>query len=120
MLFRSISDTAELYRRHPPDTLPAWKRISQASCLRTARTAEVSSQQTLAEGKTYFLRQLSELRALERRQKLMKALWTHRKAIGNVGLALAVGLLAVFLRRSAPVMSLSSLWTRWTKWTYTY
>jgi len=121
-----ITDTTDLYRRHPPDTLPAWRQISSASCLKTARTAEVSSKQTMAEGESYFHQQLSELRALERRKKVMRALWTHRKAVGGVSLAVAVGILAMLLRRSKLITLLTTMWpkgtdwTNWTNWTFTY
>lgn len=114
-----IADTIGLYRRHPPDSLRAWKQISSASCLKTARAVEVCSKQTMSEGESYFHKQQSELRARERRKKVMQAVWTHRKTIGRVGIAVLVGLAAVLLRRSTPVMSLVgflSKWTNVTRW----
>ncbi|KAH6687949.1 GTPase-activating protein gyp10 [Plectosphaerella plurivora] len=116
-----IADTTALYRRYPPESLPAWKRISKASCLKTAKSIDVCAAQTMEEGRTYFYKQLAELAAAERRKKLVRALWAHRKAVGGVGVAVMVGVLAVLLRRHTGALSfLPSIWSGWSNTTWTY
>ncbi|KAF9881366.1 GTPase-activating protein gyp10 [Colletotrichum karsti] len=116
-----ITKTTALYDRHPPETLPAWRRISKASSLKTARSVEACAAQTMHEGHSYFQKQLAELKALERRQNIMKALWVYRKGAAAVGLAVVVGLMAVYLRRSpASVTALFYKWTNGTIWSYNF
>jgi TBC1 domain family member 20 len=119
-----IADTTALYRRYPPESLPAWKRISKASCLKTAKSIDVCAAQTMAEGEAYFQKQLAELAAAERRKKLFRALWAHRKAVGGLGVAVMVGVIAVLLRRHTGLLAfLPSAWSGWsnsTTWTYKF
>lgn len=131
-LERLLADTAALFRRFPPERLRAWRRISAHSCLKTARggaAAEGTRTQTLEDGRSFFEKHVAELRAAERRRKMVGALWAYRRRAGAVGLAVAVGLIAVYLRRGPPGASsglwrpLTALWSRWTSgapWTYTY
>nr|XP_036575754.1 GTPase-activating protein gyp10 [Colletotrichum truncatum]KAF6782378.1 GTPase-activating protein gyp10 [Colletotrichum truncatum] len=119
-----ISNTAALYERYPPDTLPAWRSISKASSLKTARSVELCVKQTMDDGHVYFQKQLAELRSLERRQKIMRVIWAYRKGAITVGFAAVVSLVAVYLSRNPnPVAQLAVLWTKWTNgtsWTYTF
>lgn len=119
-----IASTIVLYERYPPETLPTWRKISKASSLKTARSVESCAKQTMDEGFAYFQKQLAELKALERRQKLMKMLWVYRKGVAATGLAVIVGLVAVYLRRNtSPVAQLAAMYARWTNatnWTYNF
>ncbi|OLN95596.1 GTPase-activating protein gyp10 [Colletotrichum chlorophyti] len=119
-----ITGTTALYERHPPDSLPAWRRISKASSLKTARSVEICAKQTMEDGHAYFHKQLAELKALERRRKLMKLFWAYRMGIAAAGLTVVVGLVAVCLRRSpSPVAQLAALYAKWTNdatWTYRF
>ncbi|KAF4836857.1 GTPase-activating protein gyp10 [Colletotrichum siamense] len=119
-----IASTTVLYERYPPETLSAWRRISKASSLKTARSVEVCAKQTMDEGYSFFERQLAELRALERRQKILRTLWAYRKGAAAAGLAVVVGLVAVYLRRnSSPIAELAAWYAKWTNgtnWTHTF
>ncbi|KAK2044078.1 GTPase-activating protein gyp10 [Colletotrichum somersetense] len=120
-----IASATALYERYPPDSLPAWRMISEASSLKTARSVEVCAKQTMDEGHAYFRKQLAELKALERRQKLMKVLWMYRKGAAAAGLAVVVGLVAVYLgrRNTSPVSALADLYNKWTNgtnWTHNF
>ncbi|KAK2730667.1 GTPase-activating protein gyp10 [Colletotrichum kahawae] len=119
-----IASTTALYERYPPETLSAWRRISKASSLKTARSVEVCAKQTMDEGCSFFQRQLAELRALERRQKILRTLWVYRKGVAAAGLAVVVGFVAVYLRRnSSPVTELAAWYAKWTNgtsWTHTF
>ncbi|KAM0327917.1 hypothetical protein ACHAQA_005315 [Verticillium albo-atrum] len=127
-LERLIADTSTLFNAHPPESLPAWRRrISPASCLKTARSVEYCARQTMRDGEAFFRRQLEELRAAERRKKVLATLWAYRRGAGAVGVAVLVGLAAYYLRRtpaaSSPLGALGALFTRWTNgttWTYKY
>ncbi|KAK1699673.1 GTPase-activating protein gyp10 [Colletotrichum godetiae] len=120
-----ITSTIALYERYPPESLPQWRKISKASSLRTARSVEECSKQTMDEGYTYFQKQLAELKALERRQKLMKVMWAYRKGAAAAGLAVVIGLVAVYLgrRNSSPIAAMASLYNKWTNgttWTHNF
>ncbi|KAK1594430.1 GTPase-activating protein gyp10 [Colletotrichum navitas] len=120
-----IASATALYERYPPESLSAWRRISEASSLKTARSVEVCAKQTMDEGHAYFQKQLAELKALERRQKLMRVLWMYRKGAATAGLAVVVGLVAVYLgrRNSSPVSALVDLYSKWTNgtnWTHNF
>lgn len=119
-----IASTTVLYERYPPETLSAWRRISKASSLKTARSVEVCAKQTMDEGSSFFQRQWAELRALERRQKILRTLWAYRKGAAAAGLAVVVGLVAVYLRRnSSPIAELAAWYAKWTNgtnWTHTF
>ncbi|EFQ27586.1 GTPase-activating protein gyp10 [Colletotrichum graminicola] len=120
-----IASATALYERYPPESLSAWRRISEASSLKTARSVEVCAKQTMDEGHAYFQKQLAELKALERRQKLMRMLWMYRKGAATAGLAIVVGLVAVYLgrRNSSPVSALVDLYSKWTNgtnWTHNF
>ncbi|KAK1992504.1 GTPase-activating protein gyp10 [Colletotrichum falcatum] len=120
-----IASATALYERYPPESLPAWRMISEASSLKTARSVEVCAKQTMDEGHAYFQKQLAELKALERRQKLMRVLWMYRKSTAATGLAVVVGLVAVYLgrRNTSPVSALADLYNKWINgmnWTHNF
>ncbi|GJC88266.1 GTPase-activating protein gyp10 [Colletotrichum liriopes] len=120
-----IAGATELYERYPPESLSAWRKISKASSLKTARSVEVCAKQTMDEGYAYFQKQLAELKALERRQRLMRVLWVYRKGAAAAGLAVVFGLVAVYLgrRNPSPVSALADLYNKWTngtKWTHNF
>ncbi|KAG7102824.1 GTPase-activating protein gyp10 like [Verticillium longisporum] len=127
-LERLIADTSALFAAHPPSSLPAWRRrISEASCLKTARDLDACTRQTMQDGEALFHRQLNEPRAAERRKKILATLWAYRRGAGAVGVAVLVGLAAVYLRRttagSGPLGVIGTFVTRWansTAWTYKF
>ncbi|KAK1979909.1 GTPase-activating protein gyp10 [Colletotrichum cereale] len=120
-----IASATVLYERYPPESLSAWRMISAASSLKTARSVELCAKQTMDEGYVYFQRQLADLKALERRQKLMRMLWMYRKGAAAAGLTVVVGLVAVYLgrRNTSPVSALAGLYNKWkngTNWTHSF
>ncbi|KAI4110041.1 MAG: hypothetical protein L6R37_000174 [Teloschistes peruensis] len=94
-----IERTMSLYMDNPPETLPyrAWARISPYSVLKTARAD--FRQQTLSDGIDLFQRQVIQLRNDEMREQAKAMLWKYRRPAGQVGLAIVVGVLAIWLRK---------------------
>lgn len=113
-----IARSATLFGEHPPETLRSWRRISSASALKTARDAEHAAGQTLAEGEVFFEKQAKELQWLDLRNALFSVAWRYRRPARAVGMAVAVGLVAVYVRRNPAVMnstmsSIMSFVSRW-------
>lgn len=108
-----INDSIALFNRHPPETLRSWRLISGASALKTARDPDAAAAQTLEEGRECFEKQAAEVRWSEFQDKVKEALWAYRRPATTVGTALAVGALAIYLRRNpAAVNHISSLFAR--------
>ncbi|OIW32139.1 GTPase-activating protein gyp10 [Coniochaeta ligniaria NRRL 30616] len=115
-LDRLIADAVALTDRYPPETLPAWRTISAASVLKTARDIDVCAKQTLEEGEAFFERQNREIVWNQRLKVARHLLWKYRRPVRTLGLAVLVGVVAVLLRRSpGPVRYLSALLARWTR-----
>ncbi|KAJ4165345.1 hypothetical protein LMH87_006979 [Akanthomyces muscarius] len=99
-----VARAAVLFAEHPPERLRAWRRISRASALRTARDARRAAGQTLQEGEAYFERQAKELRWLDLRNSLLSVAWAYRRPAKAVGMAVAVSLVAFYMRRNPAVV----------------
>ena len=112
-----IVDSVALFERFPPEKLPAWKQISSASALRTARDVEACAKMTLEEGHEYFEQQAKELRWIEVKQRLSLAVWAYRRPARNIGMAIAVGLVALYLRRNPFVVHHVAGWLARKTWT---
>jgi hypothetical protein len=98
-LDRLIADAVELTEKHPPEGLRAWRGISSASVLKTARNINACCTQTLEDGERWFERQSREI-AWERRRRLVRGMvWKHRRPVGMAGLAVLVGVVAMLARR---------------------
>ncbi|OAA39865.1 RabGAP/TBC [Beauveria brongniartii RCEF 3172] len=102
---RLVARAAELFRRYPPETLPAWRRISRASALKTARDATHAAKQTLAEGAALFDKQAKELRWLDLRNSALSVAWAYRRPAKALGMAMAVGLVAFYMRRNPALLT---------------
>jgi len=99
-----IAQAISLFDKYPPTSLRAWRRVSSSSCLKTAGCVEVCAGQSLAEGRGYFEAQLRELRCTERWNELIKKARLYRRPAKAIGLAIVVGLAAMYLRKHpAPV-----------------
>lgn len=110
-----ISNTVQLFERHPPESLQSWRSISPSSVLKTARWQNQTINQTLQDGETYFNQQVKELQWAEKREKILKTMWRYRKPAGTVGLAVLVGVLSFILPRySASFSILGAFWKKWT------
>lgn len=116
-----IPEARELLGRFPPERLPAWRRISRWSVLKTARRSGLGEEgQSVEMGREWFGRQAAELRWQEKKERARKWLWRHRRPAGAVGVAVLVAVLAVLLRRGplpGPLASgaayVSGLLARW-------
>ncbi|CAG9939134.1 unnamed protein product [Clonostachys rosea f. rosea IK726] len=95
-----IADSIALFQRHPPESLRSWRHISSASALKTARDVEASTAQTLEDGEVWFQKQVKELQWLELQNKAKVLLWRYRRVATRFGMAVAVGALAIYLRRN--------------------
>lgn len=104
-----ISRAAALFQRYPPETLGnVWTRgISQHSVLKTARITPLCAGQSEAVGAYYFEQHVLELERRERKEKVIRLLRKYRNPAGTVGLAVLVGVLAYWMRKTALVSSVS-------------
>ncbi|GAP82948.2 putative GTPase-activating protein gyp10 protein [Rosellinia necatrix] len=100
-----VAGAARLFRRHPPESLPAWRRISSASTLRTTRDPRALARQTLPDGRAFFDAQVRQMQWAERRQRMLRAAWANRTVL----LTILVGVGAVYLRKT-------SAWTSILAW----
>ena len=108
-----IANTIKLIKQHPPEKLNTWRAISKSSVLKTARWPDQVADQSLENGYMYFRRQVEELHWQERRQFFLARLWRYRKPAGTVGLAVMVGVLAFWLRRSSGTPGVSGTYGRY-------
>lgn len=95
-----ISSALELFRAHPPESLPfrAWRRISRYSALKTSRALALDS--PTEEAERLFDLQTRELRREEFRKRTYAVMWRYRKPAGSVALAILVGVVAFYIRRN--------------------
>jgi hypothetical protein len=108
-----IIKSAALFEAHPPEALSYWRQISKYSALKTARDIEVCAKQTLDEGSDLFDKQVDEVHWQEIRDRVKLALWRYRRPARTVGMALAVGALAFYLRRNPSLVNcITSFFTR--------
>ncbi|KAH8804809.1 rab-GTPase-TBC domain-containing protein [Xylogone sp. PMI_703] len=109
-----INKTVKLYEEHPPDTLKQWKSISRYSVLRTTLSPDSTISQTLEDGRTYFFRQVEEMKWMERKKEIFMTLWKYRRPASMVGMAVLVGVLSFWLRRNTgPPGLFGALWRQW-------
>lgn len=94
-----IAQAASLFNRYPPESLYSWRYISSSSALKTARHVEAFSNQTVDDGHVYFIRQIKDIRWLETQDKIKRTVWVYRRPVRAIGIAIAVGMLAIYLRR---------------------
>ncbi|KAH7137123.1 rab-GTPase-TBC domain-containing protein [Dactylonectria estremocensis] len=104
-LDRLIADSSRLFENYPPETLPYWRQISSSSALKTARDVEECGKQTMEEGKVFFHRQVKDLQWAELCDRVKWTLWAYRRPARAIGVAVAVGALAFYLRRNPAIIS---------------
>ncbi|KAF8863196.1 hypothetical protein BDZ45DRAFT_645039 [Acephala macrosclerotiorum] len=109
-----ITNTITLFEKHPPESLRKWRSISSSSVLKTARTQDQTMNQTLEDGEMYFKRQVKEIEWAERRERAWKLAWKYRRPARTIGLAVLVGVLSFWLRKSGPSGPFGALWRQWT------
>ena len=108
-----IARTMTLVTDHPPENLPfrAWSRISSFSVLKT--TKGPIRRQTLQVGRELFEYQVLQLRREELRQRGMAMVWKYRRSAGSLGLAIFIGVLSFWLRRTGcwlPTLAFRRMW----------
>ncbi|CAD0022588.1 unnamed protein product [Aureobasidium pullulans] len=109
-----ITRTTLLYSQHPPETLPfrAWRQVSGYSVLKTTRDPNELAKQTLEDGEQLYVKHAAQI---ERQQALQKAIaqsrllaYRYRKPAGALTLAVAVGVLSLYIGKSGNGSSVSS------------
>ena len=96
-----ISDTVKLFDAHPPESLREWKSISANSVLKTARWPDqLLTQDVEADGRFYFQEQVRELEWAERKDRVRGLMWKYRRPAAATGMAILIGLLSIYLRKS--------------------
>ncbi|RYP52005.1 hypothetical protein DL768_002801 [Monosporascus sp. mg162] len=92
-----VEGAARLAEAHPPESLRAWRHVSGASALKTARDVGACARQSLEDGRRFFDAQLRELQWADRCDALRKYdTWPNRVAV----LTLLVGVAAaLYMRR---------------------
>ena len=112
-----IANTVKLIESHPPGSLRIWRSISQYSVLKTSRYPDQTATQTLEDGEIYFKKQVKELEWAEQREKVLTTMWKYRRPAGTIGLAVFVGVLSFWLRKSSgPSGLFGAVWRQW--WGY--
>lgn len=100
-----ISRSTFLFSQHPPQSLPfrAWSRISSNSVLKTTRDPKQVAEQSLEQGERFFSRQAEEIQTQESRKRMreyaLRIVRKYKQPIRTASVALAVALLALYLRR---------------------
>jgi len=94
-----IQSAVKLFNNYPPESLPfgAWKQIPACSVLKSSR--DPFREQTAEDAAKLFDQQTRQLRNYELRKKALGLLWTHRKAIGSVAVAVFVGAVSIWIRK---------------------
>jgi TBC1 domain family member 20 len=108
-----IAKTIQLFEQHPPETLKGWRKISSSSVLKTTRWQQDAARQTLEDGHMYFQRQVKELQWAEQRKRVLKTLWKYRKPASAVGVAVLVGVLSFYIKKSSGGPGFLSALQRW-------
>lgn len=103
-----ILSAAQLFKDHPPETLPfgVWKHIPGCSVLKTSR--DPSHKYTVDDAVRLFHQQARRLRNEERRKQALELAWKHRRAAGSVALAILVGAASIYIRKKGFE---TSIWT---------
>ncbi|KAL4741874.1 rab-GTPase-TBC domain-containing protein [Aspergillus similis] len=94
-----ISRAVQLFRDHPPESLPfgAWRKISSYSVLKTTRA--LMRTQSMNTALEILQKHTKQLRNEERREQFVGFLWSHRRTIGSVAVAVFVGAMSVWIRK---------------------
>jgi TBC1 domain family member 20 len=110
-----IQNTVKLFEKHPPEKLRPWRSISNSSVLKTVRWEDQTVNQSLEDGEIFFKKQVQELEWADRRDKVFKALWKYRRPAGTIGLAVLVGFLSFWVRKSSGLSGVfGAFWRQWT------
>ena len=100
-----IESAMIIFKTFPPEKLPlrAWVKISTNSVLKTTRSKDrdgTVSIQTLEDGIKLFDKQAQQLERQAFRKHIRSSLWTYRRPIGGICMAVFVGLLSIWVQRT--------------------
>lgn len=106
-----IQESLILFEQYPPDRLPfgAWRRISNYSVLKTSR--DLGNEQSLGKGESFLLKQAQQLKIEELQQRVAAQIWKHRRPAKRLFLAVLVGAVSLWLRKTGHDKTL--LWSLW-------
>jgi hypothetical protein len=92
-----ILHATRLFKDHPPESLPlgAWKHIPWCSVLKTSRDRYRKA--TVEDAVYLFDKQSQQIRTEERRKQAIDFLWSHRRSVGSVALAILVGAASFYI-----------------------
>ncbi|RMD40915.1 hypothetical protein DV735_g4191, partial [Chaetothyriales sp. CBS 134920] len=104
-----IQESLRLFRQHPPESLAgsAWRQLSQESVLKTSRS--ITPPQSLESAERSFEKQAREVAWQEAKQKALRSAFRHRRLVASTALAVAMGAVSIWLRRSGNDRVLVSL-----------
>jgi hypothetical protein len=107
-----ISQAMVLYEKYPPEKLPnrTWNTISRHSVLKTSR--KLNPEQPISQGEDLFEKQSRELHREELQQKALRLLWKYRRPAGSIGIAVVIGVMSYWIRRTGNDRFLWSLFDR--------
>jgi len=117
-LEKLISDTVDLFHRHPPQTLPdnAWYSVSEYSVLKTTHEPDQLDKQTLKDGENLFAKQVTQLHRAEFLMKVYSRIQKYRRPAKTVGVALLVGIISLWLGRGSNAATIHSWWQYLRSW----
>ncbi|KAL4975090.1 rab-GTPase-TBC domain-containing protein [Aspergillus desertorum] len=94
-----ISRAVQLFRDHPPESLSfgVWRKIPSYSVLKTTR--DLMRTQSTNTALEIFQKQTKQLRNEERREQFVGFLWSQRRTIGSVAVAVFVGAVSIWIRK---------------------
>ena len=95
-----INHALKLFDDHPPERLPrgVWRRMPSSSVLKTSRLIE--HPESIATAEKHLLKQTEEVRWDEKKQKAMHTAFRYRRPLVSTALAVAIGAVSIWLRRS--------------------
>lgn len=104
-----ITVALRLFQEHPPERLPGrvWRSVSASSVLKTSRNPKVS--ESIEQAEALLRRQTREVRFDEAKRKAFLTAYRYRRPVASTAMAIAVGALSLWLRRSGNDRVLLSL-----------
>ena len=95
-----IQEALRLFQKYPPEQLPKqiWSRLSASSVLKTSRSIE--HPECLATAEIHLRRQTEQVQWDERKEKAFRTAFRYRRPLASTALAVAIGAVSIWLRRS--------------------
>ncbi|KAF2207617.1 hypothetical protein CERZMDRAFT_50779 [Cercospora zeae-maydis SCOH1-5] len=121
-----ITKTRNLFETYPPERLPhrAWRRVSAYSVLKTTRDPQALAAQSLSEGEQLYEKHAAEIRRhdmlIQVQQRTYALARKYRRPAKWTGAAIAVAVLALYMRRADGAVRLVEMLSQWgdTTWRF--